>query len=310
MRGSTRARRLDAQEPLSGAHRAPRRPPASLAARAGAFGDLDLGSRIGLASDLQASAGNAATAQLVGFTRTDRQQQPPAGLRALMDASGPGNRGLTRTSYQTNPPLFRIGRTEQVDGVWHVKPGSVRLTPPHHEVWWPAPGRHRIGEYGRGSRILEVTEDWSAKLLVGENEHVADSDRAWEMTWARVESAINAMAAGDDFTGATADEAQAAAWTAFKRRLPVPMRPDGDQPTNEAQEAKWGVEPNTTIFRRMMRETGRARDLSGWHTPEESMHAMEGDDRIDRLADGSSRIPGTATPQLMQEAWDRITGSG
>ncbi len=310
MRGSIRVRRLDAQEPLAGAHRSPRPAPAALGARAGAAADLDLGSRIGLAADLQASAGNAATAQLLGFSRTDRQQQPPGGLRALMDASGPGNRGLTRTSYGSDAPLFRIAHTERVDTTWHVKPGSVRLTPPDHEVWWPAPGRHRIGEYGRGSQILEVTEDWSAKLLVGENEHVADNDRAWEMTRGRVASVINEMAAGDDFTGATVDEARAAAWAAFKRRLPAPMRPEGDQPTNEAQEAKWGYEPDRTIFRRMMRVTRQARDLSGWHTPEESMHAMEGDDRIDRLANGSSHIPGTATPQLMQEAWDRITGSG
>jgi hypothetical protein len=309
MRGSTRSRRLDAQEPHVGAHRAPRRPPASLAARAGAFGDLDLGSRIGFAADLQGTAGNAATAQLVGLTRTDRQQQPPAGLRALMDASGPGNRGLTRTSYGSDAPLFRIRRTEQVGETWHVKPGDVRLTPPDHEVWWPAPGRHRIGDYGRGSQILEVTEEWSNRIKMGEDEHVADSDLAWEMTRGRVASVINEMAAGDDFTGTTMDEARAAAWREFKRRLPAPMRPEGDQPSNEAQEAKWGFEPRTTIFRQMMRVTRQARDLSGWHTPEESMHAMEGENRIDHLADGTSRIPGTATPQLMQEAWDRITGS-
>jgi hypothetical protein len=309
MRGSTRARRLDADEPLSGAYRAPKRPPASVAARAGAFGDLDLGSRIGLAADLQGTAGNAATAQLVGFTRTDRQQQPPAGLRALMDASGPGNRGLTRTSYGADAPLFRIRRTEQVGETWHVKPGDVRLDPPDHEVWWPAAGRHRIGDYGRGSQILEVTEEWSNRIKTGEDEHVADSDLAWEMIRGRVASVINEMAAGDDYTGSTVDEAQAAAWREFKRRLPAPMRPEGDQPSNEAQEAKWGQDPRTTIFRQMMRVTRQARDLSGWHTPEESMHAMEGENRIDRLAEGNSRIPGTASPQLMQEAWDRITGS-
>jgi hypothetical protein len=165
-----------------------------------------------------------------------------------------------------------------------------------------------MGDYGRGSRILEVTEEWSAKLLAGENEHVADNDRAWEMTRGRVASVINEMAAGDDFTGATVDDAKAAAWAEFKRRLPAPMRPEGDQPTNEAQEAKWGQEPDTTIFARMMRVTRQARDLSGWHTPDQSMHAMEGDDRIDRLSAGDSRIPGTATEPLMREAWDRITG--
>lgn len=115
MSRSLRAHRIEASEPLPAPSRASAsRDPAFLGTRASASPHLDLGARITLAGDLQATAGNAATAQLLALVRTDRRQEPPGGLRALMDASGPGNRGLTRTSYTANPPLFRIRRTEQV----------------------------------------------------------------------------------------------------------------------------------------------------------------------------------------------------
>ena len=135
---------------------------------------------------------------------------------------------------------------------------------------------------------------------------MTDTDRAWELTWARVAGVINAMASGDPFTGATVDDARNAAWAAFKDRLPVGLRPEGDTPTTEAQEAKWGPDPGT-IFRRLMNETKRARDNSGWHTPDESLKQMEGDDRVDELRVGGSRIGQVTSERLIGDAWDRIT---
>lgn len=304
-----RAHRLDAQEPAIAPARTSAHPaPWALASRSAAGEHLDLGSRIALAGDLQATVGNAAVAHLVGLVRTDRRKEPPGGVREIGEAAGsPGNRGLTRSTYVANPPIFRIGRTEQVGGTWNVKPAEVRLPSLDYEVFWPAPGRHRVGAYGSGNHLLQVSEDWSNRLLAGENEHVADTDRAWEMTWGRVASAINAMASGAPSTGATADAARDAAWQEFRRRLPEPMRPTGDTPTVEAQEAKWGPDDAATIFRRMMGETRRVRDLSGWHTPDQSLRGMEGADRVDELSDGTSRIPGVETNQVMQDAWDRIT---
>ena len=57
----------------------------------------------------------------------------------------------------------------------------------------------------------------------------------------------------------------------------------------------------------MMNETKRARDNSGWHTPDQSVKENRGDDRIDELSKGNSQIGDHKTPQLMKEAWDRLT---
>lgn len=279
----------------------------SLASRARAGGSLDLGSRIALAADLQGTAGNAATRRLVGQIRTDRRKEPPNGAREITEAGGGGTRGLTRTSYVANPPIFRVGRVEQTGDTWSTKPSEVRLPSLDHEVFYPAPGRHRLRDYGVGGHFLDVSEEWSGRLLQGEEEHVDDTDRAWAMTWGRVAAAINEMAAGTPFTGATADAARASAWQAFRGRLPEALRPAGDAPTPEAQEAKWGAEDRETIFAKLMRETKRARDISGWHTPDQNLKAMEGDNRVDELSVGHARIGEVPSQRLMTEAWDRVT---
>ena len=302
----TRTRRLDPWEPLGAAAGASRRSDWSLEARAGAAGSLDLGTRIGVAADLQRSVGNAATTQLVGLTRTDRKKEPPAGLGEIIAASGPGNRGLTRTSYTANPPLFRAGQTEQPDAsTWATRPAEVRLPQLDHEVMWPAPGLHKIRALGKGNQMLELDTDWSNKLGEGETEHVTDIDAAWAMTWGKIAGVINGMAK-EKFTGPTIDAARTAAWTTFKSRLPEPLRPEGDQPTPEAQEKVWGADEKKTFFRRLMNESKRARDNQGWHTPDESLKEHRGDDEIDQLSVGNSRIGQVKTEQLLKEAWERL----
>jgi hypothetical protein len=295
------------EQPDAAEHTRGHLPPRSLGDRAGVGARMDLGSRIALTADLQGSAGNGAVAQLVGFVRTDRRKDPPDGLREMMEQGSGGQRGLTRTSYVANPPIFRVGHVEQTGNTWATRPSDIRLPSLDHEVFYPAPGRHRLRAYGSGGQFLDVTEEWSNRLYQGEGEHVDDIDRAWDMTWGCVARSINAMAAGERFTGPTAEAAQAAAWQAFKRRLPTALQPDGDAPTPEAQEAKWGVDNRDTIFRRLMGESKRARDLSGWHTPQESLKQMEGDDRVDELSIGNSRIGQVPSERLMKEAWDRVT---
>jgi hypothetical protein len=278
----------------------------SVADRTGAAGALDLGSRIAFAADLQAKAGNAAMGHVLGRVRTDHKADPPGGLADIMAKSGPGNRGLTRTSYTANPPLFRGGQTESTGGVVSIRPAPVRLPKLDQDVFWPAPGLHKIRAMGKGSQFLDVSVDWSNKLGEGETEHVTDNDAAYAMTWGKVASVLNKMAE-ERFTGASIDDATKAAWQAFKNRLPQALRPDGDSPTPEAQEKKWGADDKNTIFRKLMNESKRARDNSGWHTPDQVLKENRGDDEIDELAVGNSKIGAKKTEVLMQEAWDRVT---
>jgi hypothetical protein len=305
---SVRVRQRPAAEPANPAERTRAGAASwSVASRVDAGCRLDLGSRIALAADLQRTAGNAAATQLVGLVRTDRRKEPPGGAREITEAGSGGGRGLTLTSYADNSPIFLIGRVEETGGTWSTRPREVRLPSLDHEVFYPAPGRHRLRDLGgSASQYLDVTDDWSARILQGEEEHVDDNEQAWQMTWGRIANVINEMANGEPFTGTTGEAAQAAAWREFRRRLPAALRPEGDTPTPQAQLAKWGTQDLGTIFRKLMRETRRARDDSQWHTPDQNLKRMEGNDRIDELAVGTSRIGQVPSQRLMSEAWDRL----
>ena len=308
-----RIRRIEPWEaPGRGARpavRAPERSPLEHAAfgdeRQGLGNDLDLGSRIALAATVQRTAGNAAMATALGHARSDHKTAPPTGVTDIIALSGPGNRGLTRTTYTANPPLFRTGGFAQENGAWTTRPAPVRLPSLDHEVYWPAQGLHKLRSMGKGSQFLDVTGDWSNTLGEGESEHVRDNDAAYAMTWGKVAEVINAMA-NEKFSGATTEAAQAAAWAEFRRRLPALLRPEGETPTSDAQEKRWGADDEKTPFRKLMNESKRARDWGGWHTPDEQMKEMRGDDQIDELKTGGSKIGQKKSDELLKEAWDKL----
>jgi hypothetical protein len=305
-----RTRRIDPDEQLMASAGAARREPAALQDRVAAAPALDLGSRIGLAADLQATAGNAATASALSHIRTDKPQSPAGGVQAIVDATKkPNQRGLTRSSFDANRmPLFKVQRPAQEGSAFTTKAVVPRLPDPDHEVWWPAEGRHLLGPYGKGKRWLQVTGDWSTKLKEGEDRHVEDMDLAYQMTWGRVRDVLAEMAKEEKpYTGATAEAALHAAWKDFKKRLPPGFRPEGDAPTKEAQEAVWGPDDPKSVFSRMWRESARARDDSGEHTPSEEMLLEKGNDLVNELKPGGSKIPGRDAKTVMDEGWARIT---
>ena len=66
-----------------------------------------------------------------------------------MALSGPGNRGLTRTAYTANPPLFRGGAVEPAGTSWVTHPprsGSGRSTTRSTG----RPGLHKLRSMGKG----------------------------------------------------------------------------------------------------------------------------------------------------------------
>jgi hypothetical protein len=307
-----RVHRLDPSEPISSGRPIFRpRTSFSVAARATAGARLDLGARIALAADIQASAGNRAMAHVAGFARADHKTPPPGGIKDIGEAAhSPGNRGFTQSRYTANPPLFRPGKNDPVDGAWEARPASVRLPELDFDVWWPAPGRHRLGNYGKGGWYLDVTEEWSDKLRQGEEEHVTDTEKAYSMTWGKVASIVNEMAAARSGSkGGTVEAANQAAWKAFVDRLPKGFKPAGETYSTEGQEAVWGADDKKTVFRQLMNETKAVRDGKLWHHPEEAQKASTGDDLIYEMSAGNSHIGETTSETLIGDAWKRLTES-
>ena len=304
-----RAHRLDPSEPIqSGRPFTRSRAPSRLDPRAA--GRLDLGARIALAADIQSTAGNAAMAHAVGFARVDHATQPPGGVKEIGDAAhSPGNRGYTKSTYIGNPPLFRPGKNEPGAGGtgWVTRPAPVKLPDLDFDVWWPAPGRHRLAEHW----FLDVSQEWSDKLKKGEEEHVTDTQKAYDLTWGRVASIVNDMAASTTgSTGSTVPAATDAAWTTFVGRLPQGFKPAGTSYSTDEQEKLWGNDDEKTIFRQLMNETKAVRDGKLWHHPDEGQKsgAGTGNDLVYELSAGNSHIGETTSDKLIGDAWKRLTG--
>jgi hypothetical protein len=182
-------------------------------------------------------------------------------------------------------------------------------------VRYPTAGRHVLyegtNEAGAAANTyLEVSADWSAKILCGEDEHVGDQTIAWQETWQRVAGVVNQMAADPPVTGATADEARRAAWSRFVSQLPAPLRPDGADPSEGAQQMKWGFDERSSVFWTLIGESKRARDVSQWHTPDASLDHMDGTHEVRSLSTGHSQIDVTKPEDLMKAAWGRLPGAG
>jgi hypothetical protein len=265
-------------------------------------GRLGADARQAAFTDLGRRAGNAAVAGLVGRVRTDLPQDPPAGVKEIRRVGSGGTLGHTRALMDPSPPLFRLREPETREGSAAVRPNRTRAPELDFEVRYPTPGRHQLYE----GIFLDVSPDWTATILEGEEEHVQDQTIAWQDTWRRVADAVNAMADGAPVTAATPDAARQAAWRQFVASLPPQLRPAGREPSEESQLAAWGFEQRDSAFRRLIGESKRARDDSQWHTPDSSLDHMEGTAEVRVITRGSSRIPGTTPEAVMSAAWERL----
>jgi hypothetical protein len=277
-------------------------------------GRLPVDARATALADIGAAAGNGAVVELVTRARTDFPLDPPQGVREIRRIGGGGQLGHCRTFMPADPPLFRLGNPETVEGGVGIRPRRTRAPEFDFHVRYPMPGRHllyesRTAEGAEANIWLDVSSDWSNRLKGGEEDHVEDQSIARNDTWGRVVEAANRLADGPPIVAASPDEARRAAWARFVRSLPPLLRPDGAEPTEEAQLAKWGPEVRTSVFRQLVGESKLARDDSQWHTPSADLDHMDGAAEIRVVGDGSSRIPGPRPTELMQAAWDRLAAA-
>ncbi len=96
----------------------------------------------------------------------------------------------------------------------------------------------------------------------------------------------------------------------FRRRLPALLRPEGETPTSDAQEKRWGADDEKTPFRKLMNESKRARDWGGWHTPDEQMKESAATTRSTSSRTAARRSGAEEADELLKEAWDRVTKGG
>ncbi len=278
--------------------------------RTGAIRAGAIGTEASSILDLQRKAGNQAVAAEIGAWRNGRKvvgvadagvtlhpSAPPDGVRQIREGRGGGGLlGRTIASIDPSAPLLRAEAPVKTDGGWTARAAGVRVPEPYLEEFWPTAGRHE--QYPHV--FLDVSRDWEQQLHAGEDEHAADHTTAWQATWGVVGEAINRLAKAPGKPQPTEDAARADLWTRFVGCLPADLRPKGSEPTDEAQNAAWGFDPKTTLFRRLFDAT-RVRDTRGWHTTGSELDHMDGSDEIRTVSANTSQIGTVSSADLIAE---------
>jgi hypothetical protein len=218
---------------------------------------------------LQRSAGNAAVARLVAASQATIAAAAARPRAALVDTPvakpAPNGAaeikkiesragGVTSMDPGQIPSLDLEAPVQRQDGSYTVKVKPTTATPPQIESYYPARGLHDMGTTdAMGCRnLLWVTEDMSALIKQGEQEHIDDYAWAYRLSYRAAADAVNQVSGG---TGPTAGEAQDDARAKVRDALPAKLRP-----------------PDTDFQIQWMRTFGRLcgatydRDNLGWHS--------------------------------------------
>jgi hypothetical protein len=249
---------------------------------------------------LQHTAGNAAVAQLLSTIRaaampdiaaaagatdgpaerldlhagTVAAQAPPGGLNAIQahEPSAAGWTGIKMAGAFVSPNFSTTSAP--------AKPGEdrfVTVDPPVaspdavHEALFPAPGDHRWGDRtveakgGPFTAWHRVSEAMSAQIAQGEQEHLADAQRAFDLTYGLITRVVTTMAGQRFGPAKTPIAAEELAIAAFDAQLPPAL--------SVRQPAFRGVW--LTMLETLLRQS-KLRDLRGWHDIEVGPTLTEG----------------------------------
>ncbi len=196
---------------------------------------------------------------------TPMRMPAPNGLGDILRRGGGGSLGVsggltliknaaafTAPSFQTTPSHRRTAT-----GVEHF--ATVQRTTSRdavHESFYPAPGEHirpgmtQVINRQTFTHYWLISQQVSDLIREGEQEHLDDAARAYELTYKKVEDEINALAGQTFGPARTPFEATRLAEAALAARLPQQLGLDA---------ANWA-----RVLDRLLQQS-RTRDTSQWH---------------------------------------------
>jgi hypothetical protein len=211
---------------------------------------------------LLAAAADEDPSLLVLRAGTPKASTPPNGVAEIM-RRGSGKKltpGLTliKSAAAFRTPAFITTNTHERDGHQVRHYATVQRTDAQdveHESYYAAAGDHlqppRGGDARRSQQYYwRVTQAISDLIRTGEQEHLDDARRAFELTYKRIADEINALVDQRFGPADTPDKASQLAEAALAAKLPKEL---GTIPAN------W-----TRVFQRLL-DQSTSRDTNGWH---------------------------------------------
>jgi len=230
-------------------------------------------------SDIQTIARLATKSNdcLLLFAGTTAPASPPTGMSEILRRGGLGQLGtsggitLIKSSAAFTIPRFITVNTNNRTGNTVEHFATVQNTVAEdvvHESFYPAPGDHlRPGMTLRdGNRTLQyywrVSREMSDLIRKGEQEHLDDARRAFELTYKLISNAINSLAGKPFGPAATPYAAQQLAEAALAQIVPSQL---GVRPATWAQ-----------VLDQLLLQT-KTRDTEQWHGLSTGPPVTEGD---------------------------------
>jgi len=223
--------------------------------------------RVATMEQLEQIAARASTdaGGILAFAGTASMQAAPGGLGTIISRGGAATLGATggltliKDAAAFSIPEFttRTSATRQGYAVQHyAEVGRTTSVDAVHECFYPGPGDHaRPGMTQRiGSTLYthywRISADMSDLIRRGEEEHLADAQRAYELTYGLIADTINSLVGRRFGPARTPRDAERLAEAELERRLPREL---GTNPRD------W-----VAALNRLLLQT-QERDRSGWH---------------------------------------------
>jgi hypothetical protein len=202
---------------------------------------------------------------LLAFAGSPAMRAAPGGLGSILSQSSGGSLGvsggltLIRHAAAFTPPTFRtrnssVRRGHQVEHFVEVQPTAAADAT--HASYYPGPGDHeRPGmTHTEGGRTFQhfwgVSRQISGLIRRGEQEHLDDALRAYDLTYGRIADEINGMAGQRFGPAQNPGEADQLAEAELARRLPSQLG---------ANPADWVRMLDSLL------DATQVRDRNGWH---------------------------------------------
>jgi hypothetical protein len=248
---------------------------------------------------LQHAAGNRAVAGMVARAGVPAGQAPPGGLNAVQARSA-GAAGYT--GVKNSGAFVNVDLTTSIDRS-SSKPGEAYVTadPPQdspdavHEALYLLPGDHRHGtgtytDKGRTyTPYTRVDEDTSTLIRAGEQEHLDDARRAYDLSYGLILATLRAMAGRRFGPAATPSAAEALARTEFDKQLPPAL-----SVSRPGYRSAW-----IAVLDALLKQT-KARDKNGWHDLLDGRMVTEGNKWVYPLErTGTTKIGSVGSDQVV-----------
>lgn len=198
-------------------------------------------------------------------------EAPPDGVQTITDkkAGEPNSFGLTGgltrifSGSAFESPSFEVDVSEKTKGdsaQYFAQVQPTKSPDAVHESFYPAPGIHTRQLPG-GVQVLYISNGVSNLIRKGEQEHLNDASRAYNLTYGLITKTINALSKKALGPAEDEDGAERLAEAIFQKMLAQALKKAGQPQGALSDPSSWSQKLEDLIGKTLKRDTGHWHDV-------------------------------------------------